>query len=245
MNALLLRLAGPMQSWGTQSRFEHRDTGLEPSKSGVVGLVCAALGRPRAAAVDDLAALRLDVRVDREGTVRRDFHTVLGVAGGDGKVGRYPAVTERFYLADADFLVALSGPDLALLAAVEAALRRPVWPLFLGRKAFVPAVPVHLPGAGGLRPGLDGPAALRQEPWNPRRADRPNRRGGEPDPPLRLRFVLEQPAGSAGGERRLDQPGPGAAFADRVFLPRLVATEFRHVGGEAGDVPLGEPDARA
>ena len=47
MNTLLLRLAGPMQSWGTQSRFTIRDTGYEPSKSGVIGLLCAALGKPR------------------------------------------------------------------------------------------------------------------------------------------------------------------------------------------------------
>ena len=31
MSVLLLRLAGPMQSWGTRSRFSNRDTGLEPS----------------------------------------------------------------------------------------------------------------------------------------------------------------------------------------------------------------------
>ena len=43
MSVLLLRLAGPMQAWGTQSRFTVRDTGLEPSKSGVIGLLCAAL----------------------------------------------------------------------------------------------------------------------------------------------------------------------------------------------------------
>ena len=47
MHTLLLRLAGPMQSWGTQSRFTIRDTGLEPSKSGIIGLLCAALGKPR------------------------------------------------------------------------------------------------------------------------------------------------------------------------------------------------------
>ena len=47
MSTLLLRLAGPMQSWGTQSRFTIRDSGLEPSKSGVIGLLCAALGKPR------------------------------------------------------------------------------------------------------------------------------------------------------------------------------------------------------
>ena len=51
MPVLLMRLAGPMQSWGTQSRFLHRDTGREPSKSGVIGVLCAALGRPRDAAL--------------------------------------------------------------------------------------------------------------------------------------------------------------------------------------------------
>ena len=55
MPTLLMRLAGPMQSWGTGSRFDERDTQLEPSKSGVVGLLCAALGRDRAEPVDDLA----------------------------------------------------------------------------------------------------------------------------------------------------------------------------------------------
>ena len=73
MPTLLLRLAGPMQSWGTTSRFDERDTQLEPSKSGVIGLLCAALGRDRAESVDDLAALRMGVRVDREGVPMRDF----------------------------------------------------------------------------------------------------------------------------------------------------------------------------
>ena len=49
MSVLLLRLSGPMQSWGIQSQFPDRDTGMEPSKSGVVGLLCAALGRGRSA----------------------------------------------------------------------------------------------------------------------------------------------------------------------------------------------------
>ena len=44
MSTLLLRLAGPMQSWGTDSKFDVRRTGREPSKSGVIGLVAAALG---------------------------------------------------------------------------------------------------------------------------------------------------------------------------------------------------------
>lgn len=44
MSTLLMRLAGPLQSWGTTSRFDQRDTGKEPSKSGVIGLMAAALG---------------------------------------------------------------------------------------------------------------------------------------------------------------------------------------------------------
>ena len=44
MPTLLLRLVGPMQSWGTTSRFDQRDTGKEPSKSGIVGLLAAAMG---------------------------------------------------------------------------------------------------------------------------------------------------------------------------------------------------------
>src|SRR3990172_4719032 len=47
MPTLLLRLVGPMQSWGTTSRFDQRDTGKEPSKSGVIGLLAAALGIDR------------------------------------------------------------------------------------------------------------------------------------------------------------------------------------------------------
>jgi len=36
-------LDAPLQSWGFASRFQRRTTGLHPTKSGVVGLLCAAL----------------------------------------------------------------------------------------------------------------------------------------------------------------------------------------------------------
>src|SRR5947209_1111485 len=113
MSTLLLRLAGPLQSWGTQSRFSIRDAGLEPSKSGVIGLLCAALGRARDAPLDDLALLRMGVRVDREGKVLVDYQTAGGVhrrgeTYGVSKAnqGNPETVTShRYYLADADFLV--------------------------------------------------------------------------------------------------------------------------------------------
>ena len=54
MSTLLLRLAGPLQSWGTDSKFEVRRTENEPSKSGVIGLVAAALGIRRNEEISEL-----------------------------------------------------------------------------------------------------------------------------------------------------------------------------------------------
>src|SRR5262249_34033298 len=141
MSVLLMRLAGPMQSWGTRSRFSNRDTGLEPSRSGVIGLLCAALGRPREQALDDFLPLRMAVRVDREGRLMRDYHTAQNVRRADPTKGTQDTVlSERFYLADADFLVGLEG-ERGFLEHLDAALRRPVWPLFLRPTSFLPSLP--------------------------------------------------------------------------------------------------------
>lgn len=214
MPTLLMRLVGPMQSWGTTSRFDERDTQLEPSKSGVLGLVCAALGRDRAESIDDLAALTMGVRVDREGMLMRDYQTATGVMAATGKVdlGR-TVVSPRYYLADAAFLVGLEGEDLSLLDRIQTALRQPVWPLALGRKSFPPSTPVRLENGLSDLPLRD--ALLSQsriaEPQREHRA-------------LPLRLVLEHPRE---GVVRLDQPiGP---FAQRRFGPRYLSSETVHV----------------
>ncbi len=143
-----------MQSWGTKSRFDERDTELEPSKSGILGLLCAALGVDRSVwdkplrhelpTLALLATLKMGVRVDREGVVRRDYHTAQEVIRADGKGVQETAVSQRYYLADAVFLVGLEGSDKPLLERIQNALRAPEWPLSLGRKAFVPSKPVWL-----------------------------------------------------------------------------------------------------
>ncbi|GHI90453.1 type I-E CRISPR-associated protein Cas5/CasD [Streptomyces xanthophaeus] len=73
---LLVRLAAPLQSWGVASRFSHRDTHTRPTKSAVIGLCAAALGRDRTEAVDDLAGLVFGIRADHPGTPVRDYHSV-------------------------------------------------------------------------------------------------------------------------------------------------------------------------
>ncbi len=213
MSVLLLRLSGPMQSWGVQSRFTVRDTGLEPSKSGVVGLLCAALGRHRHEPVGDLARLTMGARVDQEGRMARDFQSAGkgGIRKANGKVERKNLViSSRYYLSDARFLVALEGDDLDLLAHLHNALRDPHWTLYLGRKAFVPGEPVWL--SDGLRPDQTMADALRDYPWQGRlKTD---------ERPPRLRLVIEDDAGS---EVRPDQP---ISFAERRFAPRQVRTDW-------------------
>ena len=227
MSVLLIRLAGPMQAWGTQSRFSVRDTGLEPSKSGVIGLLCAALGKPRDESVSeneglpslaDLAALKMAVRVDRPGTMAADYHTAQNVIRASSVPGRKPKLKDcepstRYYLADADFLVGLEGP-LDLLRQLDAALTDPVWPLYLGRKAFVPSTPVRVPN--GLLPDGTLPDALKDTPWQKRTSR------DEPDQPLR---IVEEVESDARGDMRQDVPF-NFVSAQRSFGTRQVRDLF-------------------
>ncbi len=150
MSVLLIRLCGAMQSWGTKSRFYDRDTEDFPSKSGVLGIVGAALGRDRAEDISDLTALKLGVRALDKGTRKYDYQ-VAGVDGffrASGSVERNSAIPyTKHYLSDADFVVGLEG-DRALLKRINSALRNPVYPLFLGRKSYVAAKPFSLPENG-------------------------------------------------------------------------------------------------
>jgi len=224
MSTLLMRLAGPMQSWGVESRFSIRDTAREPSKSGVLGLLCAALGKPREERdgdgfpqLDELAALPFGVRVDRAGRMSRDYQTAggshragesYGVAKAKGKT-RDTVVSERFFLADAEFVVGLQGADL-LIERLVRALQSPCWPLYLGRKSYVPTRPtLDSVSSAGLR------EALSRASWFARTAHELN------NPPARLRAVFEAPADE--GSVRMDVP---VSFATRRFAGRRLAVEW-------------------
>ena len=160
MSTLLLRLASPLQSWGVDSKFNRRETQREPTKSGVLGLVAAALGRHRNEKMDDLCALRFGVRIDQEGTLLRDFHMVHEDAFWQRRATKYAHLTNRYYLADAQFLVGLEG-DPAMLEQIDYALQNPIFPLFLGRRSCPPSGQLSL----GIREGMGLFEALQEEPW--------------------------------------------------------------------------------
>jgi len=208
MDTLLMRFSGPLQSWGVQSQFTIRDTGREPSKSGVLGLLCAALGRPRSVPIDDLNALRMGVRIDREGKMSWDYHITQNVLRANGNI-KISEVSTRYYLADAIFLVGLEGKK-DLLEQIQQALMHPKWILFLGRKAFPPSEPIWL--ADGLRFNEILEKSLFSYPCICSLGRQPKTD--------QLRMVIEDPKGF---EIRPDTP---ISFMDRLFIQRRVRTQF-------------------
>lgn len=180
MTVLLLRLAGPMQSWGSESRFSRRTTDLQPTKSGVLGLLAAARGSRRTDPIEDLLELRFGVRVDQPGTLQRDFQTARSL---DGRHSM--PLTYRFYLADAAFVAAVDG-EREILEGLDAALRAPTFPLYLGRRSCPPAGPLTL----GLREG-DVASVLEAEPWHAS----PFVRRRQASPEVHLELVLDADPG--------------------------------------------------
>lgn len=159
---LALRLEGPLQSWGFESQYNRRNTGLLPTKSAILGMCCAALGIPRGseeekALLEQSVDLRLlTVAIPRslkyreksiQLPVRRitDYHTVQNTKTASGAL-KPTHLTYRQYLCDAAFACILSGNAklISHLAKNEKGqgLENPVWGIWLGRKACIPTAPV-------------------------------------------------------------------------------------------------------
>lgn len=136
MKTLLLKLAGPLQSWGTRSSFETRQTDLYPSKSAVIGLIASSFGYRRD---DDENNQRLNdldfaVRIDQQGNLLRDYHTARRFKN-TGKFER-TYVTNRYYLEDAVFVVAIGHENTAWIDEIEEALKNPMYAPFMGRRSL-------------------------------------------------------------------------------------------------------------
>ncbi len=199
---LLFRLEGPMQSWGYRSRFDYRDTALEPTRSGVIGLICAAMGIARGEDISRFNAIKMGVRVERDGRPEKDYQTAS--KWGDDKTVISTEVSPRDYLADAAFTVGLQSDDKDLLDEIAQALRNPQWILFLGRKAFPLAVPPLEPA------DCPEPGTLKDHLLSGR---------------LNRRVVMEAPDGE-----RTQHDWP-LCFLERRFKPRSIRTCFEEGGG--------------
>ncbi|MFE7138950.1 type I-E CRISPR-associated protein Cas5/CasD [Streptomyces sp. NPDC057644] len=187
MSVLLLRLAGPLQAWGSAARFTRRTTENAPTKSGVIGLLAAAQGRRRDADLSDLAALEFGVRVDQPGTRLRDFHT----AHHSDTLKAMP-LSERFYLADAVFVAGVSGED-RLVQRLYEALLEPVFLPYLGRRSCPPSQPITIaePLDADLEDALKE-ARWEASDWYRKKHGASSRLRGRPTPgEVRLDLLLE------------------------------------------------------
>jgi len=237
-NTVFLRLEGPLQAWGGQgSKFLIRRTAEAPTKSGIIGMLCAAMGISRRNAAENcwlarLADLRMGVRIDRPGIRWWDYHTVgarmlMRKAEGDVKHGAM--LTRREYLCDASFLVALQG-DPMLIEEIREALARPQWTLYLGRKCCPPSMPIMEKRPNGCFPDLL--SALKAVPWRKRFKD-----DAEPeviDCLLDWRPTQEEPAAPVDALVWHDVP---VSFDPPAHKPRFVIRTKLRVGAE-GDVQI-------
>lgn len=236
-SCLVLRLAGPLQSWGSSSQFNRRETDDRPTKSGVIGLLAAAQGRRRSDPIEDLVDVKLAVRVDQPGSLLRDYHTVSDLLGrpllsaSTSAQGRQKStskmthVTTRFYLQDAVFVAAVQG-ERDFLNTLVSAIRRPSFPLALGRRACVPTMPLLLtPEDGDLWPG--GLAdVIRSVPWQASPHWR-NRQGGS--------AALAVTSDSAEGNDVVADVPVSFEPGRRGMRTRRVVHEWVHVGAASAD----------
>jgi CRISPR system Cascade subunit CasD len=150
---LTLYLDAPLQSWGYQSRFDRRTSLSYPTRSGIIGMICAAMGVDRAdtKGLKCFEPLTLSVYTFRQGRRLVDFHTVGGgwdkkinpqcvVPKADGKPGQ-TVVSRREYLQHSRYGVILQ-VDKTLGKRIAVAMINPIWGIWLGRKSCIPASPV-------------------------------------------------------------------------------------------------------
>lgn len=159
---LAFQLHGPMVSWGDIAVGEFRPSWDHPTRSAVIGILCAALGIRRGEE-EQLSAVangyRFSFRLDNEGVPVRDYHTTQVPGSGSGKNRRdfltrkeelsvsesqiSTILSSRDYLCDSFCTVFVSNlPDAPYsLEELSKQLKNPVFTLYLGRKSCPPALP--------------------------------------------------------------------------------------------------------
>lgn len=191
---LLFRLYGPMAAWGGTAVGEYRPSDAQPSRTAILGLLAAAVGirRDQEDALNDLdRSVEIAVRLDMPGEVMRDYHTTQ--VPPEGKKLRYygrsdetrseklhTILSQRDYRTDSGASVALRllSADANRLAGWQAALRAPVFPLYLGRKSCPLALPTdpciadatNFESAFAAYPGCGSQLAKLDSGWQDRSA---------------------------------------------------------------------------
>ena len=147
-----LILKSVLQSWGgivseRPNRDAPRMTELEPTRSGIVGLIRSAYGYSRDSYEGEwLKNSKIIVRVDSPGKLHRDYQIASLVHHSydrrqDTKI--LNREIPKFYLEEATFTVLLAVPPAEQESFIKA-MTEPKWSPFLGRKNCPPILPPFL-----------------------------------------------------------------------------------------------------
>ncbi|EMK25491.1 type I-E CRISPR-associated protein Cas5/CasD [Leptospira kirschneri] len=149
MKYLVLRLESYFMSYGEGDYWDVRGTGAFPTKSSILGILsaCKGLDWTNEQHAQEIVAigesLSLSVREDSKCMIQRDYHTILDTLKADGKLNPNAVQSYRNYLMDGSFTALLSFSHFNLYETVKSSLLNPVWPIFLGRKACAPTLPIY------------------------------------------------------------------------------------------------------
>jgi len=145
---LILKLQGPMQSWGKDSFEGLRPSELFPGRSALLGLLGACLGVERTdqQRLQDLASsVSFAVRVDKQGQKMTDYHTVKDAREDYRGLKSHDTIqTWREYWQDACYTVAVwaNANAVVSLADIEQAIKQPFYTPVLGRRSCPLARPL-------------------------------------------------------------------------------------------------------
>lgn len=88
-------------------------------------------------------SLTLSAREDCKCMIQREYHTILDTLKADGKLNENAVQSYRNYLMDGSFSVLLTFTQNEIHEKVRDSLLNPSWPIFLGRKACPPTLPIY------------------------------------------------------------------------------------------------------
>lgn len=218
MKTILLKFAGPMQSWGTDSHFNNRHTDLHPSKSAVLGLVAAALGWQRNEnRIATLHKIHFAVRVDQSGNLLEDYQIAYN-SKLDRKKGTY--VTRRYYIQDGVFVAALGISQAEDVDEILAALRQPYFQPYMGRRSLPLPVDFILDVVEGEPVSVLCDFPWQAADWYQKKEQLKNNTGRQ-----RLSIFAEKDIEGGIGRRRRDHV-VSLASSGRRYLPRMEYETF-------------------
>ena len=150
MKILHFTIYGTLQSWGERSSWNIRDSAEWPTKSGITGMICSALGYgyndPR---IGELCHnIQIGCKTKKEYSPQlNDFQTVdyfggmLANGKREDRISQKTIVQNKYYIMDKKFLIAITAPD-DILKQIQAAMLNPKWAMSLGRACCIPSQPI-------------------------------------------------------------------------------------------------------